>query len=87
MITRAMYRKYLAYLKTKQWYAIKANVIKIRGPACEKCGAKSPPAKLQLHHLTYANLYNELLEDLQLLCSTCHKKEHSKKKKNGRKRR
>lgn len=36
---------------------------------CESCGRGG---RLDIHHLTYANVPNELPEDLQALCRSCH---------------
>lgn len=56
---------------------MKVDLILIRGQKCEKCGAhKSHPSYLQLHHITYARLFNEEPSDLLLLCGKCHLHEH-----------
>ena len=47
--------------------------------ACEECGKASARGwVLQVHHLTYAHLGNEIehLDDLKLLCVPCHSFEH-----------
>jgi len=36
------------------------------------CGGKG----LEVHHLSYRRLGNELLSDLIVLCVGCHKKQH-----------
>jgi 5-methylcytosine-specific restriction endonuclease McrA len=41
------------------------------GFQCEKCAAKG---SLHLHHLTYVRVGNELLDDVQILCPSCHRK-------------
>jgi hypothetical protein len=38
---------------------------------CEHCGAKD---HLSLHHMTYVRIFNELLEDVRILCRSCHSK-------------
>lgn len=42
-----------------------------RDKVCQHCGGIE---KLEVHHKTYENIYNELehLDDLILLCSKCH---------------
>jgi 5-methylcytosine-specific restriction endonuclease McrA len=69
-------KKYLEYLESDTWAAIKLDLYAIRGKKCEKCGTKK---QIQVHHIHYSNLYNEEPEDLILLCSGCHKKEHEVK--------
>jgi hypothetical protein len=41
---------------------------------CERseCGIYVPLAALQVHHLTYKRLGRERMEDLQVLCCSCH---------------
>ncbi len=71
-----MYAKYKAYITSIEWYTMKLDIIQLKGCKCEKCLEKKQPNKLQLHHITYDNLYYESLKDLMLLCETCHMKEH-----------
>lgn len=68
--------KYHQYLHSEKWENIKNTLFNIRGKNCEKC---TNTKYLQVHHLTYKHLYNEIvhLEDLIILCKTCHKKEHN----------
>jgi len=70
--------KYNKYLKSEQWLIIRKEIIFQRGEMCELCKSKS---ELQVHHLTYKNVFNEKAKDLQVLCSDCHEKEHDNKKK------
>ena len=44
-----------------------------RGFKCERCGSKKD---LQVHHKTYKRKGHELPGDVELLCKTCHEKEH-----------
>ena len=84
-----MTNKYKQYLNTIQWQLKRqqifdrarknANSYNMYG-VCEKCGYEPYKACLQVHHLTYDNIYNEKLEDLILLCPYCHKKIHEKTK-------
>src|SRR6266704_1118874 len=52
-------RKYLNYFQSSKWKSIREQFQKNR-------------TKLHLHHITYNRLYNELLEDLRLICESCH---------------
>ena len=78
--------KYLKYLDSVEWAKIKVDMLMLTGGRCEVCGSKR---NLQLHHLSYDNLYCEEPDDLILLCSKCHMKEHGikfgRKKKKKRK--
>jgi 5-methylcytosine-specific restriction endonuclease McrA len=76
------YYKYKQYLKSIEWKAIRLDIIQLR-QSCERCGSIK---RLEVHHKTYARLFNEKLSDLELLCSTCHRKEHNIKS-NKKKRR
>ena len=73
-----MNTKYLEYLNSKEWLDIRIDLLSIRGKRCENCG--NDKCILDIHHLTYKNIFNEEPEDLIILCRKCHKKEHSKKK-------
>lgn len=65
-MTKINYHEYLA---SREW-AIKKRAVKERGGGtCERC-KKNPYA--QTHHLTYARLGDEQMEDLQGLCAGCH---------------
>lgn len=68
--------KYKRYLRSAKWKDFKKELIKTRGHKCEKCGEKYRP--LDGHHVTYERLYNELPEDVMLVCRECHKKEHNR---------
>lgn len=76
-------RKYIKYLLSDTWAKIKVDLIEIHDGKCERCGDTK---NLQVHHLTYENLFNEEPEDLLLLCSRCHMVEHGLIKKKRKKR-
>jgi len=68
--------KYKDYLLSNEWIAIKIDIYQKRGRQCEQCGNKT---KLQIHHLTYDNIFNEEPSDLLILCESCHKEKHINK--------
>ena len=68
--------EYYNYLKSVKWKNKRKLVIEDRDGKCEICNSKE---KLEVHHLTYKNIFNEPLCDLQLLCHQCHSKIHKKK--------
>ena len=67
---RAM--SYAEFLESSYWEMIRNHVIALRGYQCERCLKRH--GKIDLHHLHYQNhgFEADFLEDLQLLCSTCH---------------
>lgn len=65
--------KYTEYLKSPQWKSKRQELFNERGKRCESCGRTE---NIQVHHLTYRNVFNENLEDLQVLCKKCHSKKH-----------
>jgi hypothetical protein len=60
--------QYRAYLATDHWKNKRLEVLNLRGCKCEKCGEWGN----EIHHLSYKNLWNEPLTDLQVLCRKCH---------------
>lgn len=70
---------YEAYLRTSWWSVVRATLFGIRGRACERCGWKwgqDVDRVLDVHHLSYERLGDELDADLLVLCSVCHAAEH-----------
>jgi HNH endonuclease len=66
---------YDEYLRSPWWTARKAAVIRYRGERCERCGCRY---RLELHHRTYERLFREIPEDVELLCWSCHAREHGR---------
>ena len=84
-----MNKQYSMYLKSSAWQAKKracierskqnANSDNMFG-VCERCGYRPWKPILQLHHKKYDHIFNEPLEDLELLCPRCHREETKKQK-------
>lgn len=85
---------YKTYMRSDEWRMKRAEFIlyiKHRNEYfCAKC--RRPPNRIYnegdratVHHLTYKNLGNEQMEDLQYLCSVCHRRLHKKKDQNRKK--
>jgi len=70
---RAVYHK---YLRSDDWQLKRQEAFNVFGKACEVC--YSDKNGLHVHHITYENIFNENMHDLQVLCPSCHEKEHSK---------
>lgn len=74
MPRRVWYRDY--YLQSKHWRSFKRRAKEHYGNKCARCFRHGSFVMLDVHHLTYARLWSERLEDVQLLCRDCHKLEH-----------
>lgn len=70
----AAQRRRKAYMESPEWREVRERKFRQVGRACENCGSVE---HLQVHHLTYANLYRENLCDLQVLCDSCHRDAHN----------
>jgi 5-methylcytosine-specific restriction endonuclease McrA len=64
---------YKEYLQSDHWQKTRKATLADRKYKCEQCGRRG---LLHVHHLTYANLWAERPEDLQVLCEQCHYLEH-----------
>lgn len=69
--------KYNQYLRSKDWKRKRNDIIRLI-KKCEVCGSKK---SLEVHHLHYKNIFNELYSDLKLMCKRCHHYEHLPKNK------
>lgn len=67
-------RYYPEYLQSPHWDKLRYQVMERANWTCERCGA----AASEVHHLTYACVGNENLDDLQALCGGCHRGIHRK---------
>lgn len=63
---------YDSYINSKAWDEKARRIRKRDGYRCQICGANDVP--LEVHHLTYDRLYNELDGDLLTVCHSCHEK-------------
>lgn len=66
----------LAYLKSTEWYSIRAKRLTIAQHKCECCGSTE---SLQCHHITYQRLTMEHIDDIVILCggsNGCHQRIH-----------
>jgi len=61
--------EYKEYLASREWAVLREKVRERSGDKCERCKTNSQEA---VHHLTYARIGRELLEDLQAICTPCH---------------
>lgn len=67
-------RDYREFLKSPFWLAITEQKKAFVGGKCERCGGTE---LLQSYHVTYpSDWYKTKLEQLEVLCDSCHRKEH-----------
>lgn len=66
-------RRYRAHLDSPKWQQLREKVWDRENGLCEGC--RGEPIE-HVHHLTYANMGDELLFELKGLCLDCHLKVH-----------
>lgn len=70
--------EYKKYIRSKAWGRKRRQKLNRVDHKCEECQAGD--VLLHVHHLTYAHLGSEEMDELQVLCEPCHLKKHPKKK-------
>lgn len=65
--------EYERYLASELWLRRREKVLERDGGRCQGC--LSRPA-VEVHHLTYRNLYCEFAFELVALCRACHERVH-----------
>lgn len=70
-------KTYAEYLKSTEWQKLKFDVYKRDLNRCKQCKKDLSKMNGNVHHTTYANVYNESLDDLELVCKDCHQLIHS----------
>lgn len=68
--------KYENYLVSKDWKDKRALVLERDKNTCKMCKFSFNRSSLEVHHITYKNLFHEPLADLVTLCKKCHKQIH-----------
>ena len=72
------YNNYKEYLQTHHWQKIRKIKLAEAEYRCQFCNASK--CQLNVHHRTYKNLGHEKLNDLVVLCRTCHKLFHKERR-------
>jgi hypothetical protein len=67
------WRRYEAHMNSPEWQELRRRVFLRCKNVCEGCGINRA---VQVHHLTYARLGNEMLFDLVAVCLACHESIH-----------
>ena len=80
--------RYKRYLNSSDWKEKKAQArkAKMKGGAllCYCCGCgQGGKSKLECHHLSYKNLGNERMNEMEFVCSGCHREIHEVKTRDG----
>jgi nucleoside 2-deoxyribosyltransferase len=66
--------KYNQYLESDKWKEIARMKRNEAGGRCQLCNDNK--GRLNVHHRTYDNIYQEKMDDLIVLCDKCHTKFH-----------
>jgi len=66
---------YSSYINSEAWKEKRKERLRFAGRRCELCNRSSD---LDVHHRTYERLGDEKLNDLIVLCSTCHRQFHDR---------
>ena len=64
------------YFKSKEWNNTRKQVLTRDNNKCVLCHNAIPYAILDIHHITYKNLFHENIDELITLCQKCHKSLH-----------
>ena len=70
-------KTYHAYLKSVDWQKLKFAVYERDNYRCKQCQRSLAKMNGNVHHTTYVNVYDESLDDLELVCKDCHQLIHS----------
>lgn len=65
--------EYRSYMRSDRWYLMRLAAFQRARFRCERCGRGG---RLNAHHLTYDRFGLEDLDDLVVLCESCHDAEH-----------
>lgn len=57
------------YYQSQEWATKRRQKKEQVGYRCERCGSGG---QLDVHHLNYSSLYDERMEDLMVVCRSCH---------------
>lgn len=61
---------YKTYINSEEWKKKASKAREMARYSCEECEKRHP--HLEVHHLSYQNLYRERWNDIGVLCPTCH---------------
>ncbi len=61
---------------TEEWEVMRNRMLARARYRCQLCGARGRNVQLNVHHNSYENYGEERLEDLIVLCRSCHRRFH-----------
>jgi 5-methylcytosine-specific restriction endonuclease McrA len=68
--------KYNAYLESAEWQEFRQYVFEVYGRQCFEClrwdDELGDGEWLEIDHLHYRTVFHETIDDVQVLCNTCH---------------
>lgn len=65
--------EYARYLESEEWWQRRTRVMERAAGVCEGCRMREP---VDVHHLTYDHVTEELLWELVAVCAPCHERAH-----------
>lgn len=73
--------KYEGYLSSRKWKRKKNKKLADADYKCQRCNYGEydfQDMPLDIHHITYERFGNEQMSDLEVLCRSCHEKQHGR---------
>ena len=64
---------YAKYMESPEWRKKRGQVLQRAHYCCERCQQREAT---NVHHLSYAHVFQEKLYELQAVCHECHEKLH-----------
>jgi len=65
---------YMKHMKSRAWKELRDEVLERDEHCCQVCARDKE--RLEMHHVSYDNLFNETVDDLVTLCHGCHRQIH-----------
>jgi 5-methylcytosine-specific restriction endonuclease McrA len=79
--------RYRRYINSSQWKKKRQEAIARAGNQCHVCGVYGTRyTRLEVHHKTYERFEHELPDDLEVVCSECHREQDRKRAKESQRR-
>ncbi len=67
--------EYSEYIHSARWKTLRAQALARAKDRCEVCGFSKWSVQLEVHHKTYERFKHERLDDLLVVCVSCHKEQ------------
>lgn len=76
--------EYKDYMLSPEWQDFREYALEAADYLCKFCERSPPEVTLQVHHLHYATLGHESLDDVLVVCRDCHQRIHAQRRGNHR---